>query len=159
MEYAVRLLERIFKIKLPVQKALLDLGVQIDLSDLEFTQIKFLSKTLSPIKIAVEALCRRDSNPVIIIGLTNLVKSLPKFVIPLTKFVKCLTDLPLPKLLKSLTKLMKCLTTGNFYRVTGNFYRTQVLTEINKHDEESRPRTGPCSMIMRVVTKPNGLLN
>ena len=47
---------------------------------------------------------------VLIIGLTNLVKSLPKFVIPLTKFVKCLTDLPLPKLLKSLTKLMKSLT-------------------------------------------------
>ena len=47
---------------------------------------------------------------VLIIGLTNLVKSLPKFVIPLTKFVKCLTDLPLPKLLKSLTKLLKSLT-------------------------------------------------
>ena len=56
------MLERIIKIKLPVQKALLDLGVQIDLSDLEFTQIEFLTKTLSPIKIAVEALCRRDSN-------------------------------------------------------------------------------------------------
>ena len=56
------MLERIIKIKLPVQSALLDLGVQIDLSDLEFTQIEFLTKTLSPIKIDVEALCRRDSN-------------------------------------------------------------------------------------------------
>ena len=56
------MLERIIKIKLLVQKALLDLGVRIDFSDLEFTQIEFLTKTLSPIKIAVEALCRRDSN-------------------------------------------------------------------------------------------------
>ena len=38
------MLERIIKIKFPVQKALLDLGVQIDLSDLEFTQIEFLTK-------------------------------------------------------------------------------------------------------------------
>ena len=56
------MLEGIIKIKLPVQKALLYLGLEIDLSDLEFTQIEFLTKTLSPIKIAVEALCRRESN-------------------------------------------------------------------------------------------------
>ena len=56
------MLERIIKIKLPVQKALLDLGVQIHLSDLEFFQIESITEALSPMKIAIKALCRRDAN-------------------------------------------------------------------------------------------------
>ena len=54
--------ERIIKIKLPVQKALLDLGVQINLSGIEFFQIESITEALSPMKIAIEALCRRDAN-------------------------------------------------------------------------------------------------
>ena len=49
------MLERLVKIKLSVQKALLELGVQINLNDIEFIQIESLTKALSPIKIAVEA--------------------------------------------------------------------------------------------------------
>ena len=48
--------ERLIRIELP-QKALLDLGVQINLSDIEFIQIESLTKALSPIKIVAEALC------------------------------------------------------------------------------------------------------
>ena len=47
------MLERIIKIKLPVQKALLDLGVQINLSDIEFFQIESITEALSPMKIAI----------------------------------------------------------------------------------------------------------
>ena len=48
--------------KLPVQKALLDLTIDINLSDEEFTQISNIVYALDPIKIAVEAICRRDAN-------------------------------------------------------------------------------------------------
>ena len=34
-----------------------------------------------------------------------------------------------------------CIPKGQY--VTGSFYCTQVLTEVNKHYKESRPRTGP----------------
>ena len=34
-----------------------------------------------------------------------------------------------------------CVPKGQY--VTGSFYCTQVLTEVNKHYKESRPRTGP----------------
>ena len=53
---------RTIKLKLPVQKALLDLGVQIHLSDTEFFHIESITEALSPMKIAIKALCRRDAN-------------------------------------------------------------------------------------------------
>ena len=56
------MLERILKISLPVQKSLLDLNIDIKLTDEEFTQISFVVQALQPTKIAVEALCRRDAN-------------------------------------------------------------------------------------------------
>ena len=40
----LEMFERIIKIKLPVQKALLDLGVQIHLSDIEFFKLNLLLK-------------------------------------------------------------------------------------------------------------------
>ena len=56
------MLEKIILLKLPVQKALLDFGVNINISDQDFAMIESIAKALSPIKITVEALCRRDSN-------------------------------------------------------------------------------------------------
>ena len=56
------MLERIIKIKQPVQKALLDLDLGININDDEFTHISNIVKALDPIKLAVEALCRRDAN-------------------------------------------------------------------------------------------------
>ena len=56
------MLERILKISVPVQKCLLNLNIDVKLTDEEFTQIPFVVQALQPIKIAVEALCRRDAN-------------------------------------------------------------------------------------------------
>ena len=58
----LNMLERILKISVPVQKSLLDLNIDIKLTDEEFTQVSFVVQALQPIKIAVEALCRRDAN-------------------------------------------------------------------------------------------------
>ena len=56
------MLERIVKIQMPVQMALLDLNSDIKISDEEFGQISLIVQSLGPFKIAVEALCRRDAN-------------------------------------------------------------------------------------------------
>ena len=58
----LNMLERISEIQIPVQKALLDLNSDIKISDEEFGQISRIVHSLGPIKIAVEALCRRDAN-------------------------------------------------------------------------------------------------
>ena len=54
--------ERFVKLKIPVQKALLDLNADTQLSDADFTRISLIVQALDPIRIAVEALCRRDAN-------------------------------------------------------------------------------------------------
>ena len=59
------MLARIIQLKLPVQKALLDLGAIENLSDQNFIRIESIAKALTPIKIAIEALCRRDANLII----------------------------------------------------------------------------------------------
>ena len=58
----LNMLERIIKIKLPVQNALLDLHEMITLSDQELTEISRISKSLGPIKAAMESSCKRDAN-------------------------------------------------------------------------------------------------
>ncbi|KAI6648314.1 hypothetical protein LOD99_12123 [Oopsacas minuta] len=58
----VNMLERIIQIKLPIHKALLDFGEHIYLSDQEIAAISSIVEALNPIKIALEALCRRDTN-------------------------------------------------------------------------------------------------
>ena len=56
------MLARIIQLKLLVQKALLDLGANENLSDQDFIWNEPIAKALTPIKIAVEALCMRDAN-------------------------------------------------------------------------------------------------
>ena len=56
------ILERFVKLKIPVQKALLDLNADTQINDADFTKISHVLQALDPIKIAVEALCRRDAN-------------------------------------------------------------------------------------------------
>ena len=59
----INMLERIIRIKLPIQKALLDLGVEdINIVDQEFEVISSIVEALKPIRIALDALCRRDAN-------------------------------------------------------------------------------------------------
>ena len=58
----LNMLERIVEIQIPVQKTLLDLNSEIKIGDEEFIQISHIVQALGPIKIAVEALCRRDAN-------------------------------------------------------------------------------------------------
>ena len=52
----VIMLERTIQIKLPIQKALLDLGEDKYLSDQEIAVISSTVEALNPIKIALEAL-------------------------------------------------------------------------------------------------------
>ena len=58
----LNMLERVHKISVPVQKSLLDINIDIKLSDEVSTQISLFVQALQPIKKAVEALCRRDAN-------------------------------------------------------------------------------------------------
>ena len=58
----LNMLERIVEIQITVQKTLLDLNSDIKIGDEEFSQISHIVQALGPIKIAVEALCRRDAN-------------------------------------------------------------------------------------------------
>ena len=58
----VNMLNRLLQIKVPTQKALLDIDQGIYFTDEEFTLISSIVEALNPIKLAVEALCRRDTN-------------------------------------------------------------------------------------------------
>ena len=58
----VNMLERIVQIKVPTQKALLDLNQGIYFTDEEFALISSIVDAMNPIKMALEALCRRDTN-------------------------------------------------------------------------------------------------
>ncbi|GBP98355.1 hypothetical protein EVAR_50556_1 [Eumeta japonica] len=55
------MIERFYKLKVCVDKALIDLESDLKFSDLEWSIIKELRGSLQPFKLAVEALCRRDS--------------------------------------------------------------------------------------------------
>ena len=65
------MLERIVKLRIPVHKALLDLNIDIKFNDEEFQQIKNIVQALDPIKLAVEALCRREENLITAEAKTN----------------------------------------------------------------------------------------
>lgn len=56
------MLERFYQLRYCVQKALIDLKSNIVFSEEDFLLISETIDALSPIKLAVEALCRRDSN-------------------------------------------------------------------------------------------------
>lgn len=56
------MMERFLKLKNPIQKAIIDLKLQINFSVSEFDLISRTVSALLPVKLAVEALCRRDSN-------------------------------------------------------------------------------------------------
>ena len=56
------MLERIVQIKIPIQKAMLDLDENINVSHQELSLISSVVEALSPINIALEALFRRDTN-------------------------------------------------------------------------------------------------
>ena len=58
----LNMLERIVKLRIPIHKALLDLDIDIKLNDEEFHHINNIVQALDPIKLAVEALCRREAN-------------------------------------------------------------------------------------------------
>ncbi|GBN11531.1 hypothetical protein AVEN_237838-1 [Araneus ventricosus] len=55
------MIERFHKLKVCIDKALIDMGSDTKFSDLEWTKIKDLIDSLQPSKLAIEALCRRDS--------------------------------------------------------------------------------------------------
>ena len=58
----LNMVERIVKLRIPVHKALLDLNIDIKLNNEEFQQINTIVQALDPIKLAVQALCRREAN-------------------------------------------------------------------------------------------------
>jgi hypothetical protein len=55
------MLERFDKVKNCILKSLIDLGSSISLDEEELNMIHHLVTTLEPVKLAVEALCRRDA--------------------------------------------------------------------------------------------------
>ncbi|GBO37869.1 hypothetical protein AVEN_202354-1 [Araneus ventricosus] len=55
------MIERFRKMKVCIDKALIDIGSDTKFSDLEWSKIKALIGSLQPFKLAVEKLCRRDS--------------------------------------------------------------------------------------------------
>ncbi|GBO05139.1 hypothetical protein AVEN_199559-1 [Araneus ventricosus] len=55
------MIERFHKLKVFIDKVLIDIGSDTKFSDLEWSKIKDLIDSLQPFKLAVEALCRRDS--------------------------------------------------------------------------------------------------
>ncbi|GBM96116.1 hypothetical protein AVEN_7992-1 [Araneus ventricosus] len=55
------MIERFLKLKVCIYKALIDIGSDTTFSDLEWSKIKHLIESLQPFKLAIEALCRRDS--------------------------------------------------------------------------------------------------
>ncbi|GBN89722.1 hypothetical protein AVEN_61777-1 [Araneus ventricosus] len=55
------MIERFHKLKVCIDKALIDIGSDTTFSDLEWLKIKYLIESLQPFKLAVEAICRRDS--------------------------------------------------------------------------------------------------
>ncbi|GFW00887.1 hypothetical protein TNCV_1761251 [Trichonephila clavipes] len=56
------MMERFLKLKSPIKNAMIDLNLQINFSDSEFYSISRTVSALHSIKLAVETLCRRDSN-------------------------------------------------------------------------------------------------
>lgn len=58
----LEMLEKFFEIRYCVKKALIDLKSDIVFSDEDFDLLDELIRSLLPIKLAVEALCRRDAN-------------------------------------------------------------------------------------------------
>lgn len=58
----VDMLERFILLKDCIQKALIDLGNPVTISDTEFGLLSNIVSCLEPIKLTVEALCRRDAN-------------------------------------------------------------------------------------------------
>ena len=55
------MLEIIVKLRIPVHKPLFDLNIDIKLNDEEFQQNNNIVQALDPIKLTVEALCRREA--------------------------------------------------------------------------------------------------
>jgi len=56
------MLERFYKLKNLIQKSLIDINSPIVFTDSEFELLLQIVSTLLPVKLAVEALCRRDAN-------------------------------------------------------------------------------------------------
>ncbi|GBL99863.1 hypothetical protein AVEN_162855-1 [Araneus ventricosus] len=55
------MIERFHKLKVCIDKTLIDKGSDTKFSDLEWSKTKDLIESLQPFKLAVDALCRRDS--------------------------------------------------------------------------------------------------
>ncbi|GBM67657.1 hypothetical protein AVEN_226026-1 [Araneus ventricosus] len=72
------MIERFHKLKVCIDKALIDIGSDTTFSDLELLKIEDLIESLQPFKLAVEALCRRDS--ILLTAATTLKFILEKLV-------------------------------------------------------------------------------
>ena len=56
------MLQRFFKVKDCIKKALIDLKCTVSIEEWEWDRIHDLVQVLEPIKLTVETLCRRDAN-------------------------------------------------------------------------------------------------
>ena len=56
------MLERVAKLKILIQKALIDLKIDLELSENEFRRLADLSRVFQILKATVEELCKRTAN-------------------------------------------------------------------------------------------------
>lgn len=60
-----KMLERFYLLKSCVRKAMIDLDIRLNLSDLEFDTIKEIIDVLTPVKQVVEVICKRNTNLIV----------------------------------------------------------------------------------------------
>ncbi|KAJ8720830.1 hypothetical protein PYW08_006295 [Mythimna loreyi] len=56
------MLERFVKLKVPIQKAMIDLKINQELSESEYQRLADLSKVFEILKVTVEELCKRTAS-------------------------------------------------------------------------------------------------
>lgn len=58
----IAMLERFYMLKSCIKKSIIDLEIEITISDVDFNEINLVISALLPVKLAVEAICREDAN-------------------------------------------------------------------------------------------------
>ncbi|CAH0560586.1 unnamed protein product [Brassicogethes aeneus] len=99
------MIERFYKLKVCIDKALIDIGSETKFTDLEWSSIKDLVDSLQPFKLAVEVLCRRDSTLLI-------AETTQKFILEKLRTQDTFLSAELSKALRERIKERRTIVTG-----------------------------------------------
>ncbi|GBP65678.1 hypothetical protein EVAR_98391_1 [Eumeta japonica] len=124
------MLERFYLLKSCIQKALIDLNHPICLEDVEFELVNKIVDVLTPIKLTVEAICRRDANLCTADAALNfLIKQLSSKNSALAKKIKtCLVDRIKQRRSDNLTGVL------NYLQNPRKDEENQLLSELEWHN-------------------------